>query len=388
MTPVFAARKRAEEFAALVEDLSTSRADDARYAELLDVVAAMRETPAPEARPEFVADLRAQLMAEAETALVPADTSRLTLPPRKPARERRIAAAVGGLALVGATTSVAMAAQSALPGDALYPVKRAIESVQTGLSVDEGQKGSTMLGNAGDRLAEVEELSQSGDPQDSVVIADTLNDFTDQTVQASDLLISDYEQTGDQADIDQLRDFTSRSLDQLTALESTVPADARDELMHAAQVLIAVDGAAQQACPSCDGSGITKVPPMFTPTSTSHVIPGGRHGDGSRSGHDANSKHGATQGDGGSGLPDVDAGDLPPGSVLDPSGSSGGGSDQTTDPLSDPIGSLTDGLTGGGSDATSSQSGGSDVGGTVDKVKKGVDDILTGATDTVDNTLP
>ena len=84
MTPVFAARRRAEKFAALVEGASTGRADDARYSDLLELVAAMRETPAAEARPEFVADLRARLMAEADTALVPADTSRLTLPARRP----------------------------------------------------------------------------------------------------------------------------------------------------------------------------------------------------------------------------------------------------------------------------------------------------------------
>ena len=383
MTPVFPARRRAEEFAALVEAPSTARADDARYSQLLELVSAMRGAPAPEARPAFVADLRTRLMAEAETALAPADASRLTLPARRPARERRIATAVGGLALVGATTSVAMAAQSALPGEALYPVKRAIENVQTGLSVGEGQKGSVLLGNAGGRLDEVAELSRSSEPEDTVVIADTLNDFTDQAAEASDLLLADYSQTGDQGSIDELRDFTASSLDQLTGLEDAVPEEARDELIHAAQVLIAIDSATQQACPSCDQGGITRIPPMFVPSSASLAVPFSHQAKDGKGG-----KHRGSQDDGSkTGLPSVDAGDLPPGSVLDPS--QDGVDDQAQqaeDTVSDPIGSLTQGLTGGGSEPTSNPSV-PDVGGTVDNVTGGVGQLLDDTTDSVTGSI-
>ncbi|GAA2148772.1 DUF5667 domain-containing protein [Nocardioides koreensis] len=378
MTPVFAARRRAEEFAALVEAPSTSATDDARYSQLLELVGAMRAAPAPEARPEFVADLRARLMAEAETALVPEDTSRLTLPARRPARERRIAAAVGGFALVGATTSMAMAAQSALPGDALYPVKRAIENVHTGLSVGEAQKGSTLLDNASGRLDEATELSRGGDLEDSVVIADTLNDFTDQAAEASDLLLADYTQSGDQDSIDELRGFTASSLDRLTELEQLVPPEARDELMHAAQVVIAIDTAAQQACPSCDG-GVTKIPPMFTASSTAFEVPTSHRAKDGKGGRHHGSKQHA---DDGSELPSVDAGDLPPGSVLDPTqdGGTGGQSGPTGDATNDPIGSLTEGLTGGGD---GSGPGVPDVGGTVDDVTNDVGQLLDDATGSV-----
>jgi hypothetical protein len=385
MTPVFPAQRRAERFAALVEAPSTTAADDARYAHLLELVGAMRDAPAPEARPEFVADLRTRLLAEAETALVPEDTSRLTLPARRPARERRIAAAVGGLALVGATTSMAMAAQNALPGDTLYPVKRAIENVHTGLSLGEAQKGSTLLGNASGRLDEATELSRGGELEDSLGVADTLNDFTDQAAEASDLLLADYAESGDQGSIDELRDFTAHSLDQLTELEQLVPDEARDELMHAAQVVIAIDSAAQQACPSCDG-GITKVPPMFAPSSAPVAVPSSQQGDGGKGGGH-HSKHGSKQGDDGTDLPSVDAGDLPPGSVLDPTqgGGTSGQSGQTGDTAGDPIGSLTEGLTGGGSGSKHHTV--PDVGGTVDDVTNDVGQLLNGVTDTVDGTV-
>ena len=195
----FTARRRAEEFDSLVEGTSTG-SSDARYADFLEIVGSLRGMPEPEARPEFVSSLRERLMTAAATELVHADEeARLTLPARRPVRERRLAAAVGGLAVVGATMSVAVASQSALPGDALYPVKRAIESAQTGFSVDEREKGSHMLANASGRLDEISTLTREGEVKGDVSIAPTLNTFTEQATEASDLLLSDYAATGTRA---------------------------------------------------------------------------------------------------------------------------------------------------------------------------------------------
>ncbi|MGZ4486400.1 MAG: DUF5667 domain-containing protein [Nocardioides sp.] len=369
MTPVFAARRRAEEFAALVD--GSTGGSDARYADLLELVGDLRTVPAATARPAFVASLREQLMAEAVTALVPAPdaTARLTLPARKSSRDRRLAAAVGGLALVGATTSMAMAAQSALPGDVLYPIKRAIENAHTGVEMGQGQKGATMLANASGRLDEVSALSRGGDLRDELAIADTLNAFTDQAAEASDLLLSDYAATGHQSSIAELRDFAASSLDALVALEPVVPTDARDELMHAAHVLITIDDAAHQACPSCSG-GITDIPPVLAPVSSA-VDPAGALTapavKPTRATHGSHSH------------PSVPAvgGDLPPGSVLDPqqqAPSSAPAQQGGSAPAGDPIGSLTQGLTGGGaSQPTSSPS------------LPAVGQILQDAGDTVDD---
>jgi hypothetical protein len=119
MTSVFAAKRRAEEFNLLVEDASTGDLRDARYVEFLELVGALRDSPRVEARPEFVADLRERLMAEAQVALAKVPTTaarsvndRLTVAPRRTARERRFAVAIGGFAIVSATTSMAVAAQS------------------------------------------------------------------------------------------------------------------------------------------------------------------------------------------------------------------------------------------------------------------------------------
>ncbi|MGZ5401244.1 MAG: hypothetical protein ACXWDM_14645, partial [Nocardioides sp.] len=110
MTPAFSVRRRAEEFNTLVEDTSTGSSRDARLTDYLDLVTMMRDVAPPQPTPEFTAALREQLMAAADTLLLPSDdTQRLTLPPRRTARDRRIAALVGGLAIVGASTSLAVA---------------------------------------------------------------------------------------------------------------------------------------------------------------------------------------------------------------------------------------------------------------------------------------
>ena len=128
---------------------------------------ALRSLPEPHARPEFVADLREQLMVAARSELVaPAPGSRddvaarLTIAPRRTHRERRFGVALGAVAIIGATTSMAVASQSALPGDALYPIKRAIENTQAGVRVSDDAKGETILNNASGRLDEVDKLTR------------------------------------------------------------------------------------------------------------------------------------------------------------------------------------------------------------------------------------
>ena len=67
--------------------------------------------------------------------------------------------------------SMAVAAQSALPGDALYPVKRAIENAETGFQVSDDAKGQHLLAHAAGRLDEVDELASQGDGADAAAVA-------------------------------------------------------------------------------------------------------------------------------------------------------------------------------------------------------------------------
>lgn len=276
MTPLFPAR-RAERFDQLVEG---GRRDDAAgavdpaTAELLELVSALRAAPQPEARPEFVSDLRAQLMAAAETELVAApaardDVARLTITPRRGRRERRISVALGAAAIVGATTSMAVASQGAIPGDTLYPLKRAIENTHTGISVGDDAKGKTMLGNATDRLGEVRELSSKPDP-DAELIAQTLTTFSDQAGEAGDHLIKDFQENGDESAIKDLDQFTHQSVDTLSDLEASVPDGAHDALVDAAAVVMSLDATATNLCPTC-GEPITELPAQLVAGATTAV---------------------------------------------------------------------------------------------------------------------
>ena len=276
MSPVFAARRRAEEFQAAVEN-STDRGSDARFSEFLEVVETLRDAPPITARPEFVAELREQLLDEARAAAPTSKdveaAARLTVNRAAPGRrrERRLAAAIAGLAIVGATTGMAVASQSALPGDPLYPLKRAIENAQTGVQSDEDAKGKALLDNASGRLEEVDQLSREGNDADA--ISETLQTFSDQASEASELLLSDYAETGNEDSVEKLRAFTADSMTTLTALEGVVPEDARASLIKAAQTLTQIDEQALLACPSCGPDQITQIP-TFTNVALDELLNG------------------------------------------------------------------------------------------------------------------
>jgi len=273
MTSVFSVRRRAEEFHTLVEDTSAGNSRDARLADCLDLVTMMRDLAPAEPAPAFTASLREQLMAAADTLLLPSDDSqRLRLPPRGTARDRRIAAVVGGFAIVGASTSLALAASTALPGEMLYPLKRAMESVETGIHLSDEGKGTSLLANATDRLAEVAALSRTSDLGEGAMIAETLTTFSNQSLLASDLLLSDYAENGDEASIDELREFTATSMETLAELEPLLPEEAHDELVYAAQVLGDIDAAAGRACPACTG-GIEQIPTVLMSASQMAEVP-------------------------------------------------------------------------------------------------------------------
>jgi hypothetical protein len=267
MTRLFPARRRAERFDALV---GGSRRDDVdpTTSDLLELVGALRSVPEAQARPEFVAGLRERLMVAAATELKPApaaarerdDVARLTVRPVRSRRERRIGVALATVAVIGATTSMAVASQSAIPGDALYPLKRAIENTEAGFSRGDDAKGEAILGNASERLDEVGKLSQKSDP-DATLVTQTLHTFAQQFTDGSNALLSDYEQNGDPASIKQLHQTAAHSVDTLSALNDVIPLAAHDALVDAAGVVLAADAQALNVCPdpSC-GEGILDVP--------------------------------------------------------------------------------------------------------------------------------
>ena len=265
----FAARRSAEEFNSLVEGALSEGPVSSQYVESLELVTSLRESAPVEPRAEFVADLRHALMTEATTVLTPT-AARLTVTPRRSPRERRIAIAIGGFAVVSATTSMAMAAQTSLPGDTLYPLKRALENASTTIQLDEDGKGTSMLAHAAGRLDEVDELTRKSDGADAKAVADTLYAFAAQASSASDLLIAAYTDKGEQSDIEELRTFTAQSMAAINQLETAVPETARAALIEAAQVINLIDTKAITLCPTC-GEGGAQLP-TFTTASAADAL--------------------------------------------------------------------------------------------------------------------
>jgi hypothetical protein len=277
MTPAFSARRRADEFEALLSpshDTPLTERDAARFAALLDVVADLRALPEVAPRPEFTSSLRERLMAEADTVLVrqPAAPSRLAMPVTTRTRDRRVATLLGGAALVGATATMAVAAQTSLPGESLYGVKRGIEAAQVRLAGDDAARGRTLLAQAETRLDELEQVA-AGDGGTDKLAPDTLDAFTDQSGDGVRSLLRAYEGGGSQQDVQDARDFTVRSMERLDALEPQLPASARDELLAAGRTLTDLDMEISTACLTCSG-GITTTPDFLLSSAPQDLLTG------------------------------------------------------------------------------------------------------------------
>lgn len=262
MTARFRERRRADEFAAAVDGRSRAVSEELRP--LVSVATALREEHPQEAapRPEFATELRALLMAEAERTFSP--DARLVLAPRQHGpRERRLAVAASVAVLLGGSAGIAAAAQGALPGEALYPLKRGIEQAEAGLSVSTAGRGQDLLRQADGRLAEVEGLL-AGSPTAAPQVPGTIQDFMDQAQEGAELMLASFEETSDPATVVAVREFAATSIEMLQEIARTAPPESQDELAAAAMTLKEIDARAAELCSSCgDDLPDLQVPGVF-----------------------------------------------------------------------------------------------------------------------------
>lgn len=382
MSPAFPARKRADEFdrmvaaAAATDRRASHSADELRD---LAVFASSLSTLSDSAVPsrDFSVSLRERLMEAADTDLVPAPLTEKTVerkltvgPVRRPRRQRNLGVALAAMAIVGGTAGAAAASQTALPGDSLYPVKRAVENVSAGFTVSTQARGIRILEDAGTRLREAKSLVTDEPMTDAERVTTTLETFSRQAAHGSDLLISDFEQSQDNDSLAQLRTFAADGVEELAELSPKVPEGAEPAVSDAAQTLVLIDQAAAQLCPTCDG-GITELPATLVSSLTSDI-------DGLLPADtvvvEAEELPPLTKNDNALDLPSIDPDLIGPGSVTDPKGekdeeakpseepdedgsilptptpSDGDPSDEpdTTDPgtVTDPVTGLVTGVTG------------------------------------------
>ena len=272
MPTLFRSSRRAEEFDRRVQERAvgtpTKRVvDDAATERLVGLAQLLRERGAADAaavpRDAFAADLRERLMAEAATALTPGAAG-LALPARtRGKRERRLVAIASAAVLLGGTAGMATAAQNALPGEALYPIKRGIEKAEVRLSMSPTGQGRDLLHQATDRLGEAQGLIEADSPTGTPQVPHTLRSFTSQAEEGSELLMSSYEDSRDPAAVATVRDFAASALRQLRAMESTAPPEARGDLRDAALALRDIDARAVRLCDTCSDLPALAMPPLF-----------------------------------------------------------------------------------------------------------------------------
>ncbi|MEU8043213.1 DUF5667 domain-containing protein [Micromonospora echinofusca] len=214
-------RRRAERFAQLLDEANggrrhhvRSRADD----QLTALVAVGRRLavapPAVEVDPEFRTGLRAMLLATAEREGIgapaepssrrSADASRSRLLPAVTARRARARGAilVGVAAGAVALSGISAASENAVPGDALYGMKRSTERAQLALASSDVSRGQLFLDFARTRLAEAAALRGDEDGFSAV-----LDDMDADTRQGVRLLTTAAAQRSDPAALDAINSF-------------------------------------------------------------------------------------------------------------------------------------------------------------------------------------
>ncbi|GAB3264581.1 DUF5667 domain-containing protein [Alteromonas gracilis] len=255
----FLERRRAEDFHRALEDPSGAEVDSS-LAPLLVLARSLAKVQAPQPRAEVTADLRARLMAEAATALAAPD-DRLVLAPRTAGtrRRHRLASAVAAAALVAVPAGVAAASQQALPGDALYSVKRGLEAAGERVSLSDAGRGQDLLGQASSRLDELGALGPQADP---LTVERGLAEFGQATTRGAELLLAAYASEEDPATAGAVRDFARAEMPRLEALTADADPTLLSRFAEAAGLLAALDEQARAACSACSGAPV-QMPAML-----------------------------------------------------------------------------------------------------------------------------
>ncbi|MDR6863743.1 DUF5667 domain-containing protein [Phycicoccus sp. 3266] len=182
--------------------------------------------------PQFVAALRTRLMAEAERMPAPSPTAAKAAAARRAAARttpvvvvlgrgtpRLLAGVAASAVLVGGI--VGAASRSAVPGQALYPVKSWLDGVQVRLADNDLDRGRTYLDQAQEHISDARDLAEHQSPHDNVDVA--LKAAITSVRRGQQSLDTAYATTGNPQALISMRDFTARALPQVDVLRREVP---------------------------------------------------------------------------------------------------------------------------------------------------------------------
>ncbi|MFJ6670909.1 DUF5667 domain-containing protein [Actinosynnema sp. NPDC091369] len=231
ITPLWRHRQR-EQFARAVDAHPDPVAAEAEeLADELAVVALLRKAavtagPDDEAR----ARMRARVLGAAEPP--PTKLDQPVRERRTGARGRLAVALAAALCLLFSLAGMSLLlSRDALPGDALYGVKRTAESASLGLTFGEESRGNKRLEFAAARLSEIETLvdryrdDSGGGPLGGYLTA--LTDF-DADAAAGSRVLTALGSNSDQRALEDLRDWATAQATRLTDLRPSLPVQAAD----------------------------------------------------------------------------------------------------------------------------------------------------------------
>ena len=226
---------------------------------------------AVEPRANFRSSLRTSLVMEAETALVPAPTAprvRAARATRVIPRRRMVIASAFVATLLG-LGSMASASASALPGETLYPVKRATEQLELTFHRDLADRGAFQLELAERRLVEAHEVSERG-PEFADLATETLREFEVEVAAGTADLMEAYSEGNARGSLVVLNNFTDRTDELLDDLASQLPAEALED---ARDQLKAIDSSSEQLCSTCGGGSDADPPTSAAPEGSEDTSP-------------------------------------------------------------------------------------------------------------------
>jgi hypothetical protein len=140
-----------------------------------------------------------------------------------------IAAAIG-VALMG---GAAMASGNALPGQLLYPVKKAVEKIELALNNSPSGRANTHLEFAHRRLEELSRLLALRQAGENVDIGAAMSAYNDEVSQVENAVAADALEQDFAVLLAKVQDELGKHVTQLTALQLTVPEQARDAIQNA-----------------------------------------------------------------------------------------------------------------------------------------------------------
>ncbi|MCW0212316.1 MAG: DUF5667 domain-containing protein [Pseudonocardia sp.] len=202
----------------------------------------------------------------------------------RPSLRKRVALVSGAalLALIAIAGGGALVARNALPGDALYAMKRASESTGTVFTFGDDALGHRHLDLAATRLGEIKQMVEDGSP-DAALVGAALQQFRTSATTGSATLLGDGAPTS--TELGDLRTWTTEQAALMRELSPSLPAASRTDIQQSYALLNAMNQRAEalRARTACgevvagnDELGAIPATTDCVPTSTVTSAPSGQ----------------------------------------------------------------------------------------------------------------